>query len=48
MKPKVLITRPFEPIAIEEVAKHCEIRVHPSMRPCLQSCWLRPCVMLMQ
>lgn len=33
MKPKVFITRPFEQAAIEEVAKHCEIRVHPVDEP---------------
>lgn len=33
MKPTVLITRPIQKAAIDEVAKHCEVRVHAIDEP---------------
>jgi lactate dehydrogenase-like 2-hydroxyacid dehydrogenase len=33
MKPKVLITRPVQQAAIDEVSKHCEVQVHAADEP---------------
>ncbi len=33
MKPTVLITRPIQQVAIDEVSKHCEVRVHAIDEP---------------
>jgi lactate dehydrogenase-like 2-hydroxyacid dehydrogenase len=33
MKPKVLITRPVQQLAIDEVAKHCRVQVYPVDEP---------------
>src|SRR5579862_4945145 len=33
MKPKVLITRPVQQAAIDEVSKHCEVQVHTADEP---------------